>query len=119
MKLMKFSVINVVGQFKYETPENFWIDGFVVLRSKAFFKCNDKNTSKLKGIPKSQQKLIVLRENINVYLEENIEKNVIFILFDLLILICSFKMQKILHYLHLMTKDVMKVLLKVTFRNKH
>ena len=40
----------VLGKFKTET-KNIWIDETTWLTSKAFlFKCNDKNTNKLKGI---------------------------------------------------------------------
>ena len=34
----------VIGEFKIETPKNFWIDEFVCLGSKAYsLKCNDNN----------------------------------------------------------------------------
>ena len=47
----------VVGKFKIEYPKNIWIDDYICLRSKACsFKCNDKNTNKLKGISKSYSK---------------------------------------------------------------
>ena len=56
----------VVGKFKIETPENIWIDEFICLRSKAYsFKCNNKNTNKLKGISKSQTKDIKFEEYYN------------------------------------------------------
>ena len=39
----------VVVKFKNETPKNNWIDEFAALRSKAYsFKCNDKNTNRIK-----------------------------------------------------------------------
>ena len=45
----------VAGNFKIESPEKFWIDEFIALRSKACsLNCNDKNTIKLKGISKSE-----------------------------------------------------------------
>ena len=49
-----FSNKKEVGNFKIETPKNIWSDEFISLRSKAYsFKCNDKNTNKLKGISES------------------------------------------------------------------
>ena len=56
----------VVGKFKIETPENLWIDEFVCLRSKAYsYKCNDKNTNKLKGITNSETKMIKFDDYYN------------------------------------------------------
>ena len=53
----------VVGKFKIETPENFWIDEFVVLRSKFYaFKSGDDSKNKLKGISKSYSKNIQFDE---------------------------------------------------------
>ena len=53
----------VVGKFKIETPENFWIDEFVALRSKCYaFKCGNGSKNKLKGISKSQSKNIKFEE---------------------------------------------------------
>ena len=49
----------VLGKFKIETPKNIWIDEFVCLRSKMYaFKCGDDSKNKLKGISKSQSKII-------------------------------------------------------------
>ena len=46
-----------VGIFKTETPENNLRDEFIALRSKIFsFKCDDKNTNKLREISKSYSK---------------------------------------------------------------
>ena len=57
--------IKVIGKFKIETPKNIFTDEFVCLRSKMYaFKCKyeteDKN--KLKGISKSQSKIIKFQE---------------------------------------------------------
>ena len=56
----------VVGKFKIETPENIWIDEFVALRSKCYaFKCGNDSKNKLKGISKSQSKIIKFEEYYN------------------------------------------------------
>ena len=56
----------VVGKFKIETPENIWIDEFVVLRSKCYaFICDNNSKNKLKGISKSQSKNIKFEEYYN------------------------------------------------------
>ena len=58
----------VIGKFKIETPQIFWIDEFVCLRSKAFsFKCKDniESKNKIKGISKSQSKHINFEEYYN------------------------------------------------------
>ena len=53
----------VVGKFKIKTPENFWIDEFVALRSKCYaFKCGDDSKNKLKGISKSYPRNIKFDE---------------------------------------------------------
>ena len=53
----------VIGKFKIETPKNIWIDEFVCLRSKMYaFKCGDDSKNKLKGISKSQSKIIKFKE---------------------------------------------------------
>ena len=52
-----------LGKFKIETPENIWIDEFVALRSKCYaFKCGDNSKNKLKGVSKSQPKIIKFEE---------------------------------------------------------
>ena len=51
-----FSIKNkkVIGKFKIETPEDFWIDESICLRSKmCAFKCADDSKNKLKCISKS------------------------------------------------------------------
>ena len=56
----------VIGKFKIETPKIIWIDEFVCLRSKAYsFKCKGKieSKNKMKGISKSQSKLIIFEED--------------------------------------------------------
>ena len=46
-----------LSKFKIETPENFWVDEFVCLRSKMYaFKCGDDSRNILKGISESQSK---------------------------------------------------------------
>ena len=65
----------VVGKFKIETPENIWIDEFICLRSKAYsYKCNNKNTNKLKGISKSQTKDIKFEEYYNCLFGNDYQK---------------------------------------------
>ena len=54
----------IVGKFKTETPENFWIDEIVVLRSEYYaFKCGDESKNKLKGISKSYSKNKIFDEH--------------------------------------------------------
>ena len=56
----------VIGKFKIETPKNIWIDEFICLRSKMYaFKCGNDSKNKLKGISKSQSKLIKFEEYYN------------------------------------------------------
>ena len=56
----------VIGKFKIETPKNICIDEFICLRSKMnAFKCGNDSENKLKGISKSQSKLIKFEEYYN------------------------------------------------------
>ena len=56
----------VVGKFKIKTPESFWIDEFVALRSNCYaFKCVNNSKNKLKGISKSYSKNIKFEEYYN------------------------------------------------------
>ena len=56
----------VIGKFKIETPKNIWIDEFVCLRSKMYsFISGDDSKNILKGISKSQSKLIKFEEYYN------------------------------------------------------
>ena len=99
----------VIGKFKNDTPKNIWIDEFVCLRSKAYsFKCNDntKSKNKIKGISKSQSKHYKFEEYYNCLFGGEYQKNVINILFDLLIMKCIFKKSENLHQLFLMINDV-------------
>ena len=67
----------VIGKFKIETPENFWIDELVCLRSKMYsFNCGDDSKNKLKGVSQSQSKHIKFEEYKNCNMEKNIKKNV-------------------------------------------
>ena len=53
----------VIGKFKIETPKNIWIDEFICLRSKMYaFKCGNDSKNKLKGVSKSQSKIIKFEE---------------------------------------------------------
>ena len=53
----------VLGKFKFETPKDIWIDEFICLRSKMYaFKCGDDSMNKLKGVSKSQSKIIKFEE---------------------------------------------------------
>ena len=83
----------IIGKFKIETPKNVFIDKIVCLRSKTYsFKCKDniESKNKFKGISKSQN-ILNLKNITFVYLVEIIKRNVIIILFDLLIMKCIFK----------------------------
>ena len=56
----------VIGKFKIETAKNIWIDEFICLRSKMYaFKCGNDSKNKLKGISRSQSKLIKFEEFYN------------------------------------------------------
>ena len=84
----------VTGKFITEIPKNIWIDELVCLISKAYsFNCNDniENKNKIKGISKSQSKHIKFEEYYNCLCWDEHQKNVINILFDLLIMKCIFK----------------------------
>ena len=49
----------VSGKFKIETPKNIWIDEFLSSRSKCYaFRCGNDSKNKLKGISKSQSKIL-------------------------------------------------------------
>ena len=87
-ELFSSKIKKVAGAYKIKTPGNTWIDEFVVFRSKSHrFKGNDENTNNLKGISESQSKYILKLKNITiVYLDDNIKKIVIFILFVLWIM---------------------------------
>ena len=53
----------VFGKFKIKTAKNIWIDEFVCLRSNMYaFKSGDDSEIKLKGISKSQSKIIKIEE---------------------------------------------------------
>ena len=53
----------VIGKFKNECPRIIWIDEFICLRSKMYaFKCGDDSKNKLKGVSKSQSKIIKFEE---------------------------------------------------------
>ena len=57
----------VIEFFKIETPKSIWIDEFVCLRSKMYaFKCGDDSKNKLKGVSKSQSKILNFRNIRNV-----------------------------------------------------
>ena len=64
------------------------------------------------------RKILNLKKITIVCLEENIKKNVIFILFDQLIMKCICKELKNQHCLFSMISDVIKVILKVYHGNK-
>ena len=53
----------MIGNFKIATPKSFWIDEFVCQRSKMYaYKCGDESEIELKGISKSQSKIIKVEE---------------------------------------------------------
>ena len=81
-----------LGFFRIETPKTIWIDEFVCLGSKIYsFKCGDDSKNILKGISNSQSKQINFEECYNCLFGEEYQKNVIIILFELLIMKCIFK----------------------------
>ena len=56
----------MICKFKLETPKKNWIDEFVCLRSKIHSsKRGNDNKNKMKGISKSQSKLITFEEYYN------------------------------------------------------
>ena len=84
----------VIGKFKIETSKIVFIDEIVCLRSKAYsFKCKDniESKDKIKGISQSQSKRIKFEEYYKCLFGGEYQKNVIIILFDLLIMKCIFK----------------------------
>ena len=86
--------VKKVGKFKIETPKKFWLDKFVCLRSKTYsFKCEDniESKNKIKKFLNLNQNILNLKNITIVCLVENIKKNVIIVLFDLLIMKCIFK----------------------------
>ena len=53
----------LIEKFEKETPKTLWIDEFICLRSKLYsFKCGNDNKNELKGIFKSQSKIINFEE---------------------------------------------------------
>ena len=75
----------VVGTFRIETVQDFWVDEFSCLRSKGYsFKYGNDIKNKLEGISEPQSKSIKLKNFINVDLEQNIKTNVRNILKNLL-----------------------------------
>ena len=68
-KIMNYSVTKTkkyVVNFKIETPKNIWVDEFVCLRSKMYaFKSGDDSKNKLKGVSKSQSKIIIFEDYYN------------------------------------------------------
>ena len=61
--------IKVLGKFKTATSKKIWIDEFICFRNQAYsFKCNEKNTNKMKSFSKSQVKNIKFNEFYNCLL---------------------------------------------------
>ena len=82
----------VVGTFRIETVQDFWVDEFSCLRGKEYsFKCGNDIKNKLEGISEPQPKSIKLKDFINVDMEKNIKKNVRNILKNLLFVNYVFK----------------------------
>ena len=53
----------MIGKFKIETPESFWIGEFIALWSKCFaLRCGDNCKNEIKGISNSQSKNINFEE---------------------------------------------------------
>ena len=70
----------VIGKFKIETFKSICIHEFICLRSKMYsFKCGDDSKNKLKVFLNLNQSILNLKSIKIVYLEENINKNVIII----------------------------------------
>ena len=52
-----------MGKFKIEMPAYIWSNEFVCLRSKMYaFKCGNDSKNKMKGVSKSQSKIINIQE---------------------------------------------------------
>ena len=89
-----FSINNEknVGRFIGETRKNVFVDEYVCLRSKAYsFKHDSIIKTKWKIFLNLNQKTLNLKNTTIVNLEENIQKNVIFIIENLIIMKCVFK----------------------------
>ena len=79
-ELFSNKIKKTVDKFKIETPENFWIEEVIALRSKSYsFKCGDDNKSEFKGISKSQTKHIESVENKNCLNGEIYQQECVFL----------------------------------------
>ena len=107
-ELFSKRIKKVVGNFKIESPKNIWIDEFVCLKSKMYaFKCGCDSKNKLKGVSKSESKIINFEEyNKNLDGEKYQEECNIFILRSINH-VMHLQEIKNLHYLYLMINDVM------------
>ena len=82
----------MVGTFRIETVQDFWVDEFSSLRSKEYsFKCRNDIKNILEGISEPQSKSIKLKSFINVDMQKDIKKNVRNILENLLFVNYVFK----------------------------
>ena len=82
----------MVGTFRIETVQDFWVDEFSSLRSKEYsFKCGNDIKNKLEGISEPQSKSTKLKSFINVDMQKDIKKNVRNILKNLLFVNYVFK----------------------------
>ena len=59
--------LHYMGKFKIKSPANIWIDELVCLRGKMYaFKCGNYSKNNLKGISKSQSKILNLKNIKNI-----------------------------------------------------
>ena len=91
LELFNKENMKVLAGFKKEASKSFWMEVFC-LRSKACsFKCNDKNTEKLRIISKSEFKAFKFHDRYNCLSGGEYQKNVIFIKFFQKIMKFNFK----------------------------
>ena len=82
----------MIGKFKRETPKNVFIDEFICLGSQAYsLKCGCDDRKKLKSISECQSKSNKIEENYNCLYGGKQKRNVLFIVFDELIMKYIFK----------------------------
>ena len=84
-------MIEYLPYVEIKFDKNVWNDEFICLRSKMYaFRCGDDCKNKLKGISKSQSINIKFEDNYNCLFGQNLNENVIIILFHHLATECIF-----------------------------
>ena len=110
MKTMKYLVKKnkkVIGKFKKETAKNIWIDEFVCLRSKMYaFKCGKDSKNKMKSVSKSYCKNIKFEDYFKCLFGEESQQECVNYFIRSLNHEMYLQQTKNLHYLCLMTKDI-------------